>query len=417
MAWQAPNDDENSHQDENSEQKKEKNKRPVDPWRADSHRDDEEGPPDLDEAFKELQKKLGGIFGGGKGNGASASDDNGGFGIALSLLIVLGLALWALSGIIIVRPSEKAVVLRFGEYRTTLEPGPHWIPRVVDSDQKIDVKKIHNYDYSDQMLNKDENIVYVSMSVFYRVEDPAKYLFNVVDPSVSLKQATASALRQVVGHTTLDEVMTTGREEVGNKVQDLIKVILSRYQTGIQVTEVNIQEVKAPPQVQEAFDDAIKAREDEQRYIDKAKAYTAGVVPVAEGNAQRLIEEAKAYKGRMVLRARGDVARYKALLPEYLRAPRVTRERLYIDTLETVLSKTSKIFLDTAKGGSNQMIYLPLDQLIKQRQATNETDDVQLSDSSENTSDTQYSASNVSTVNRYPTRMSRSSYQRPTRSY
>lgn len=425
MVWQAPSDDEKPKKRDEKADRDEKSDREdgasqddkpsVDPWRG-SKMDHEDGPPDLDEALKKLHDNVVEFFGGkGKGAGGPEEAGSGGFGIAFSLLILLGFVLWVLSGIIIVSPMEKAVVLRFGAFKEILDPGPHWIPRIIDSEQKLNVTKIHSYDYRDQMLNKDENIVYVSMSVFYRIKEPDNYLFSVVDPIVSLRQATASALRQVVGHTSLDKVMTTGREEVGEHVQKLLIDIINRYHTGLEVTEVTIQEVKAPAQVQAAFDDAIKAREDEQRFIDKAKAYVASVLPIAEGKAQRVIEEAKADKEQTIFRAKGDVSQFEALLPEYNNAPKVTEERLYLDTFETILSRTTKVLVDVTKGGNNQLLYLPLDKLFQNR--------TQLSlneKTTENGSDATSSYSNVSTIkdkSHDKSRMNRDSYQRPTRSY
>ena len=393
-----------------------KNKR-SDPW-TNSH-NQSSGPPDLDEAFQKLQQSFKQFLKGrnGRSNNFSSNEGfpSGGTFLAGFFFILVIFLLWIVAGIFIVRPSEKAVVLRLGRYYQTLGPGPHWILRGIDNEQKINVKKIYSYDYHDQMLNKDENIVHVSMSVFYRIQKPDEYLFNVVDPARTLKQATASALRQVVGHTALDDVMTTGREKVGENVQALLTKILAQYKTGLVVTEINIQEVKAPAQVQAAFDDAIKAREDEQRYIEKAQAYTAGVLPIAEGKAQRLLEEANATKARIILKAEGEVARFIKLLPEYQSRPRVMKDRLYYDSLEEVLSKTTKVVLNPSKRGNNQMIYLPLDQLLKRNDRRHVKDDIDLSPSEEGLISRDAASDRHS--KQYSSPFRRDVYQRPNRSH
>ncbi|MCK4608221.1 MAG: FtsH protease activity modulator HflK [Gammaproteobacteria bacterium] len=329
-----------------------------------------EGPPDLDELMNKLQHKLNSLFRGkkrkislvgGDGSGSKPSSLPG-FGL-FSVVILIILVLWALSGIFIVSPAERAAVLRFGKYEATVGPGPHWIPRFVESRYVVNVQRVATYPYNSEMLTKDENIVSVAVAVQYRIDNVRNYLFNVTDPDASLQQATASALRQVVGHTTLDDILTTGRELVREQVTKQLNSILARYHTGIVVTDVALQPAKPPESVTEAFDDVNKAREDEQRYINQARAYQQKVVPIAEGRASRIMQAADAYRQQVILNASADTAKYLALLPQYERAPRVTRERLYLNAIESVLKQSSKILVDAPSGN---VMYLPLDQLMRQ---------------------------------------------------
>lgn len=343
MAW---NDSDNNNQGR-------------DPWSGRN----QEGPPDLDEMLKRLKRKFKG------GNSNHDDSGNGMSKIGIGIVAVILLVIWAVSGIFIVSPAEQSVVLRFGRYVETLGPGPHWIPRLIDRQYKINVQRVSNFSYNAQMLTKDQNIVSVALAVQYRVDEPKQYLFNVVNPIASIQQATASALRQVIGHTTLDDVLTIGREKVRQQVNEQLKHVLAIYQTGVIITDVAMQPAKAPEEVKDAFDDAIKAQEDEQRFINQAQAYEKGVIPIAEGKSKRILQEANAYKEQRILAARGDVSRFLAVLPEYRRAPTVTRERMYLDTVESVLSSTSKILVDVK--GSNNMLYVPLDRIFAQAGVTN----------------------------------------------
>ncbi|WP_131781122.1 FtsH protease activity modulator HflK [Legionella gresilensis] len=330
-----------------------------DPWTG------KKQPPDLDEALKRFQSKLKkALRGGGNPNNpedpeeTTAANGNGGL-IALIVLLILFI-LWALSGIFIVDPAEQAAILRFGKYIKTVGPGPHWIPRLIDSKIVVNVERVSDYSYSAQMLTKDENLVAVSLVVQYRIGDLQAYLFNVSNPEESLQQATSSALRHVVGLTTLDEIITEGREAWGNNVYDALVKILEPYKTGIVIVNVAPQPARAPENVQDAFDDAIKAQEDEKRFKQQAQAYKARVVPIAQGNAKRIFEEAQAYARQVVLRAKGEVAEFQALLPFFTQSPFVTSQRMYLDTMQRVLSQSNKILV-TAKAGN--LLYLPLDKL------------------------------------------------------
>ncbi len=341
-----------------------------DPWGNSKKPDNQNGPPDLDEALKQLKNKLNALLGGKKANknafsgGGSSSNDDG-FNITKGLiigLVSLVLIIWALSGIFIVSPAERGIILRLGKYTSDVGPGPHWIPRFIDTNYLVNVQRVDSYSYSSEMLTRDENIVSVSVAVQYRIANARDFLFNVTNPKSSLEQATASALRQVIGNTTLDEILTTGRETVRQDVEKQLQDILKRYNTGILIVDVNLQPAKPPEQVTDAFDDAIKAREDEQTYINKANAYERQVSAEAQGTSARLIQEAEAYRKEVILQAQADIANYLALLPQYQKSPSLTRERMYLGAMQQILGSTTKILLDQ-KSGSN-LIYLPLQDIL-----------------------------------------------------
>jgi membrane protease subunit HflK len=333
-----------------------------DPWKGKNQ------PPDLDEALKRINDKLKNIiFGKKRTRSGRVPSKNSYAGLVSGLVIFFVVLLWALSGIFIVDPAEQAVVLRFGKYVETVGPGPHWIPRIICSKIIMNVDRVLDYSYSAQMLTSDENLVAVSLAVQYRIGDLQQYLFNVSNPEESLQQATSSALRQVVGTTTLDQIITEGREIWGNQVQETLVKTLGLYKTGIVIVNVAPQPARAPESVQDAFDDAIKAQEDEKRFKEQAYAYAARVVPIAEGNASRIQQEAEAFSKQVVLRAQGEVSEFLALLPQYITAPAVTAQRMYLDTMQQVLSKSSTIIVDNK---ASNLLYLPLDKLM-QNQAVN----------------------------------------------
>ncbi len=383
MAWNEPNGDNDKDREDWNSRKRGK-----------------QSPPDLDEAFRNFQRKLSGLFS-GKGGGSSLKLDGKGGLIGSGLIFGALFLIWGLSGIFIVGPAEEAVVLRLGKYVDTVGPGPHWIPRLIDSKYVVNIQKVSTFSYSSPMLTKDENIVNVETAVQFRVDDPRNFLFNVVNPQMSLQQASASALRQVVGHTTLDDILTTGREAVRTKVTAQLKKIMQMYRAGIAITDVTMQPAKAPEEVKSAFDDAIKAQEDEQRFINQAQAYARGVEPIAKGQAKRLEQESQAYKQQVILLARGSVSKFLALLPEYKRAPAVTRERMYLSTVESVLSHTSKILVDT--NGSHNMFYLPLAKFLQSGTTSNVN--VTTSPLASNTANLNSSSSHA-----FSTRPSRDSY-------
>lgn len=318
-----------------------------------------DGPPDLDEIFRRLQEKLGGLFGGRRGGG-SGSSGNATLGV-IAVVVVL-VAVWFFSGIYIVDEGERGVVLRFGNYSGTTLPGPHWYPPIIESVETVNVTGVRAADGSAQVLTGDENIVQVTFTVQYNIKDPSAYLFNVDQPDLTLQQASESAFRELIGKNTLDYVIQDGRDEVPEKVRQLLQENLDLYGTGLDVLNVNLIDAQPPQEVQDAFDDAIKAREDKERIITQAEAYSNEIIPRARGDARRQIEEAMAYEFSVVKAAQGETARFNKLLVEYEKAPKVTRERLYLETLETVFAGTGKVMVDVE--GGNNLMYLPLDKIM-----------------------------------------------------
>ncbi len=318
-------------------------------------------PPDLDEALKRIHEKLKKTFLGGTGKSNNDSSGGSSGGLLGGIIVLVAFILWVLSGIFIVDPAEQAVILRFGKYIETVGPGPHWIPRIISSKIVMNVDRVLDYSYSAQMLTSDENLVAVSLAVQYRISDLQQYLFNVAHPEESLQQATSSALRHVVGTTTLDQIITEGREVWGNSVQDTLVKTLDIYKPGIAIVNVSPQPARAPESVQDAFDDAIKAQEDEKRFKEQAYAYAAKVIPIAEGNASRIEQEAQAFSKQVVLRAQGEVAEFLALLPHYVAGPQLMSERMYLETMQKVLTNSTKIIVDSKTGN---FLSLPLDKMI-----------------------------------------------------
>ena len=329
------------------------NKNPRDPWGGGN-----QGPPDLDEAFKKLQKQLGGMFGGGGGGSGRGAASSALFGIIFSGLAIV----WGLMGFYQLDEQERAVVLRFGEFHETLTPGLQWNPPLIDEVIKVNTTKVRAAGLREVMLTQDENIVEVSMSVQYVINNPRDFVLQVRDPEVSLQHAAQSALRHVVGGTTMDLALTEGRADIAFDVRDKLQQYLDDYTTGILVSKINIDESKPPAQVQGAFDDVIKAREDEERVKNEAQSYANGIVPEARGRAQRMLEEANAYRDQVIARADGEAQRFDQLLNEYSKAPEVTRERLYIDSVQSVFSNTNKVMVDV--DGGNNVLYLPLDKMV-----------------------------------------------------
>lgn len=320
-----------------------------DPWGGD------QGPPDLDEAFRKFREKLGGALGGG---GSGDARFNSGV-VGLILLLIAGL--WFYLGVYVIDEQERAVVLRFGRYHETLDPGLNWRPRLVDQVTPVNVTRERQYGSEGRMLTQDENIVEMQIVVQYNISDVKAFVLNVRDPEFSLRQATESALRHVVGSTRLDQVLSEGRGQISDEVKVKLQSYLDNYGTGIQVVKITIQEARPPAQVKAAFDDVIKAKEDEERLKNEASAYANGIVPEARGRAQRMLEEAAAYRGKVVAEAQGEAQRFEKLLTEYRKAPEVTRERLYLDAVQRVMSNTSKVLVDVPAG--NNVLYLPLDRL------------------------------------------------------
>jgi membrane protease subunit HflK len=346
-----------------------------DPWGG---RNNQQGPPDLDEVLRQLQQRLGGIFGGkrgGGGSGGSGSMGGGASAFGIGIIAVVAVLLYGFAGFYIVDPAEEAVVMRFGEYNETSGPGPHWAPKFIDAVEKVNVQQVRRQEigfrsesgnqpvrYESLMLTRDENIVDIQFAVLYRVKNARHYLFNVADPDQTLKDATESAIREVVGKSSMDAVLTERRSEVADEVQQLTQNILDRYETGLEVTSVNMQQAQPPEEVQEAFADAVRAREDEVRAINEARAYAADILPKARGDANALLERAEGYKQQVVNSAKGGTARFESVLKEYEKAPSITRDRLYLDAVESVLANTTKVVIDVKSG--NNLMLMPLDKLI-----------------------------------------------------
>ncbi|VDZ70046.1 FtsH protease regulator HflK [Klebsiella aerogenes] len=284
-------------------------------------------------------------------------------GRIVGIVAAAAVIIWAASGFYTIKEAERGVVTRFGKFSHLVEPGLNWKPTFVDNVQAVNVESVRELAASGVMLTSDENVVRVEMNVQYRVTDPERYLFSVTSADDSLRQATDSALRGVIGKYTMDRILTEGRTVIRSDTQRELEETIRPYNMGITLLDVNFQTARPPEEVKAAFDDAIAARENEQQYIREAEAYTNEVQPRANGQAQRILEEARAYKTQTVLEAQGEVARFAKILPEYKAAPEITRERLYIETMEKVLSHTRKVLVNDSKGGN--LMVLPLDQMLK----------------------------------------------------
>jgi membrane protease subunit HflK len=344
-----------------------------DPWGG---REDK-GPPDIDEVVRKMQRKLGALFGGGSsGGGDESASSNGPVGFGLVLLV--GFLVWVLSGIYIVDPAERGVVLRFGAFSDVTQPGPHWhIPYPIEAVEVVNVEQSRNAEigyrsntgragstiHSESlMLTKDENIVDLKIAVQYKIKDAEAYLFNVRNPDLTLRQMTESAVRETVGKSKMDFVLTEGRSAIASSTEVLLQSMLDALETGLVITSVNMQDVQPPEQVQAAFADVVKAREDEVRQKNEAEAYANDIVPRARGAAFRVVQEAEAYKKQVIAQAEGDTSRFLQVMNEYEKAPAITRERLYIESMESVYTQSQKVMIDVSKG-SNNMLYLPLDKM------------------------------------------------------
>lgn len=325
-----------------------------------------QGPPDLDEAFRKLQESLNGIFGSGKKR--NGGREGGGFGL-LGIGAALLVAVWLWNAVYIVDAQEQAVILRLGKYHETVGQGLNIYFPPIDRKFQENVTRERSFSKQGQMLTEDENIVEVPLTVQYKISNLKDFVLNVDQPEVSLQHATESALRHVAGSTSMDEVITLGREQMGIEVSKRLQDFLNDYGTGITITQVNIQRATAPGEVKDAFDDVIRAREDEQREKNQAETYANGVVPEARGQAQRLIEDANGYRDEVVARAQGEADRFTKLLGEYHKAPEVTRQRLYLDTMQDVFGNTSKVLV-TGQNGQNNLLYLPLDKMIDARSSS-----------------------------------------------
>ena len=342
-----------------------------DPW---ADKGGQQGPPDLDQAFRKLQGQFKNMFSGGGGGDSGSSDSGSGKKFTLSpwLFVIVALVvvgIWAAFGIYTLDEQEQAVVLRLGKAQEALkDPGLNWNPPIIDVVEPVNVTKVNSLPHSAMMLTEDENIIAVDLVVQYRVANAKDYVIQIRDPVKSLEHATESALRHVVGSSQMDGLITEGRDVLGDEVMSRIQQYVNEYKTGIRVSKVNIDSVGPPSAVQDAFDDVQKAKEDQVREVNEADAYAAKVIPEARGNAQRQIEEANAYRDRVIARATGEADRFIKLLEEYQVAPDVTRDRLYITAIESVLTSSSKVMVDVQ--GGNNVLLLPLDQLQRNVSAT-----------------------------------------------
>ena len=355
--WGKPGQSSGPKQSDNSSDKQNENG-----WGSRDNKNQEQSPPDIEEVFNNLLKKLGSGNKKGGSNNTSPNIPSFNLGKILPIAAVIGGIIWGASGFYTIKEAERGVTLRFGEFHSIVQPGLNWKPTFIDKVIPVNVEQVRELKTQGAMLTKDENMVKVEMTVQYRVQNPEKYLFSVSNADNSLGQATDSALRYVIGHMTMNDVLTTGRAVVREDTWKALNDIIKPYDMGLEVIDVNFQSARPPEEVKDAFDDAIKAQEDEQRYIREAEAYAREKEPIARGDAQRIVEEATAYKDRVVLDAQGEVERLQRLLPEFKAAPDLLKERLYIQTMEKVMANTPKVMLDANNG--NNLTVLPLEQLM-----------------------------------------------------
>ena len=317
-------------------------------------------PNDLDKIVQNWQKRLGALLGGGGGSAPAAVTGSGYF------LIIFAIAAWGLTGFYRIDEAERGVVQRFGAYTETTMPGLHWhLPFPIETVDKVNTIVVTNYAYRTEMLTADMQYVFIDMVVQYRRSDPFDFSFKVLLPEQTLEDVTESALREVVGTSDLDTLVTGRREEIASRTKEVLQSTLDIYEAGITITSISLENVNYPQGVQAAVDDAQKARNDSERYLLVADAYSRDIVPKAEGQSARMLEDAQAYKQRVIADATGEAARFESLLVEYHKAPRVTRDRLYIDAIEEVYRNSNKVILDSK--GSGNLLYLPIDKLIQNR--------------------------------------------------
>lgn len=357
-----------------------------DPWNGKK----EQRPPDLDKFLRDLIKKLRSLFIHKTGNFSWQPSMHQEVGFVFGIVMLVVLIAWTLSGLYIVNPAEEAVILRLGKYSTTMQPGLHWFARFIDTKYLLDVQKIYSFslqgdfitksfDQSDlpnpvdsskrnlETVDQSKNLVNVELNVQYRISDPRAYLFNVVDLDATIKAVASGALSDMVGQMKLDEVLTTGREMLSSGILERVREVLSSYQAGLEVITVTLRKVQAPDQVRAAFNDVNRADQDKATYVQQAQAYASKVVPIAQGVAARILADANAYQQQVVLRAQANIAKYQAIVKVYASAPDITRERMYLETMQTLLQNTSKVLIDTNTG--NNLIYLPLDKWINKDNA------------------------------------------------
>ncbi|MCG6933777.1 MAG: FtsH protease activity modulator HflK [Gallionella sp.] len=354
------------------------------------------GPPDLEELLRKLNAKVASLMGGKGGTRKPGSGEPQGFSGGIGLIIGIILLIWLGSGFYIVDASQRGVVLRFGKMSETTMPGPHWhLPYPVETVEIVNVSQVRTVEigYRDNVKNKilneslmltdDENIIDIQFAVQYFIKDPADYLFNNRAPDENVHQVAEAAIREVVGKSKMDFVLYEGREQVTDETSKLMQTILDRYKSGILISKVTMQNAQPPEQVQASFDDAVKAGQDRERQKNEGQAYANDVIPRASGAAARLTQEAQGYKQSVIANAEGDVSRFKQILVEYDKAPAVTRERMYLDMMQQVMSHVSKVMVDQKKG--NSLLYLPLDKLLDKTRAGSADTDGQASSKTDTT--------------------------------
>ena len=348
-------------------------------WGNNGNRNKNSGPPDLDELWRRINQRLNGMFGnkstgGGSGGDGFSSGGLPGGGNLVGLLIGALVAVWVASGFYIIDTGQRGVVLRFGQYVETTEPGPRWhLPWPIESREVVNVDQVRTVEIGYRntvkskvlkeslMLTDDENIIDLQFAVQYILKDPKEFLFVNRAPEDTVLQVAETAMREIVGKNKMDFVLYEGRADIAARAKVLMQQILDRYKTGISISQVTLQNIQPPEQVQAAFDDAVKAGQDRERLKNEAEAYSNDVVPRARGLASRLKEEAEGYKLSVIANAEGEASRFAQIFAEYQKAPQVTRQRMYLDTMQTVMNNTSKVLVDQ-KGG-NSLLYLPLDKL------------------------------------------------------
>ena len=339
-----------------------------------------EGPPDLDQLWREFNQRLNRLLGGRGSGGGGLTPDMRGAGIGVGLIVAIILFLWLVSGFFIVQEGQTGVVMTFGRYSHMTPAGFNWRwPYPIQSHEIVNVSQVRTVEvgYRSSVRNKqprealmltdDENIIDIQFAVQYKLKDAADWVFNNRDQEETVRQVAETAIREIVGRSKMDFVLYEGREKVAMDVAQVMQQILDRYKSGAQITNVTMQGVQPPEQVQAAFDDAVKAGQDRERQKNEGQAYANDVIPKARGAASRLLQEAEAYRARVVANAEGDAARFRQVLVEYQKAPAVTRDRMYMDTMQQIFTNTTKVMVDT-KTGSN-LLYLPLDKLISQAAA------------------------------------------------
>ena len=348
-------------------------------WGNNGNRNKNSGPPDLDELWRRINQRLNGMFGnkgtgGGSGGDGFSSGGLPGGGNLVGLLVGALVVVWAASGFYIIDTGQRGVVLRFGQYVETTEPGPRWhLPWPIESREVVNVDQVRTVEIGYRntvkskvlkeslMLTDDENIIDLQFAVQYILKDPKEFLFVNRAPEDTVLQVAETAMREIVGKNKMDFVLYEGRADIAAQAKVLMQLVLDRYKTGISISQVTLQNIQPPEQVQAAFDDAVKAGQDRERLKNEAEAYSNDVVPRARGLASRLKEEAEGYKLSVIANAEGEASRFVQIFTEYQKAPQVTRQRMYLDTMQTVMNNTSKVLVDQ-KGG-NSLLYLPLDKL------------------------------------------------------